>query len=299
MRCRYSMIVAVAGAMVVVADHAAWAQGDAAFSRPIETKYVFGFTGGSGIGLQGERELSLHTEAQIGKRDGHYFGSETKLEYEFTPSQFVQFELGPFLSAHSIGGVSGLDNRNQFGFGGLFGEVRYLLIGRGPASPLGVTLSAEPEWRHIDESGGQRVTNGEVELKVNSDFEIIKKRLYAAANLLYEPEATEDPNNIGAGWAMESKAGISGALAYRVASSVVIGEEVWYLRHYDGACLNNFTGDAVYTGPTLYIRLSPKMFVSAAWNVQVSGSERNNSGAALNLAEFSRERVKLKVAMEF
>lgn len=299
MRCKYLMSVAVTGTMVIVAGHTAWAQGDAAFLRPIETKYVFGFTDGSGIGLEGEREVSLGTEARIGKRNGHYFGSETKLEYEFTPSQFVQFEFGPFVSAHDIRGVSGLDNRNQVGFGGLFGEVRYLLVGRGPASPLGVTLSAEPEWQRIDETGGQHITNGEVELKVDSDFEIIKNRLYAATNLLYEPEATEDSSNVGAGWAMESKTGVSGALAFRVVPSVVIGGEVWYLRHYNGVCFNNFTGDAVYAGPTLYIRLSPKVFVSAAWNIQVTGSEWNNAGAALNLAEFSRQRVKLKVAMEF
>jgi hypothetical protein len=164
---------------------------------------------------------------------------------------------------------------------------------------LAVTLSAEPEWRRIDETGGARVNNAELELKVNADLELIKNRLYLGGNLLYEPEATKDPDGIGAGWAMESKGGISGALAYRIVPSVLIGAEVWYLRHYDGAVFNNFTGDAVYVGPTLFVQLNPKMFVSAAWNVQVAGSDVDEPGAKLNLSEFSRQRGKLKVAVEF
>jgi hypothetical protein len=296
LRCaRGAALAALAFSVCGVAN----AQSTAPAWRDIETKYVFGFTEGSGIGLEGEREVSFDTEARIGKRDGRYFASENKLEFEFTPSQYVQFEFGPFVSAHSIDNVTDLDNRNQLAFGGLFGEVRYLLLGRGPSSPLGVTLSAEPEWRRIDETGGARVNNVELELKVNADLELVPQRLYLGANLLYEPEATHDPDHIGAGWEMESKGGVSAALAYRLMPALLIGVETWYLRHYDGAWFNSFTGDAVYLGPTLFIQLSPKMFVAAAWNVQVWGREMDNPGVALNLAEFSRQRAKFKFALEF
>jgi hypothetical protein len=61
----------------------------------VETKYIFGFTEGSGVGLEGEKEFSVESLARIGKADGRYWASETKLEYEFTPNQYVQFELGP------------------------------------------------------------------------------------------------------------------------------------------------------------------------------------------------------------
>jgi hypothetical protein len=50
--------------------------------REIETKYIFGFTIGSGIGLQGGRELSTETIAAFGKRDSSYRASETKFEFE-------------------------------------------------------------------------------------------------------------------------------------------------------------------------------------------------------------------------
>ena len=104
-----------------------------------------GFTEGSGVGLEGEKEFSAESIARIGKADGRYWASETKLEYEFTPNQYVQFELGPLVSAHVIKNVTDLENRNNLAMSGFFGEVRYLVLERNASSPLAVTLSAEPE----------------------------------------------------------------------------------------------------------------------------------------------------------
>jgi hypothetical protein len=203
------------------------------------------------------------------------------------------------MSAHSIKDVTDLDNRNAVVLGGFFGEMRYMLLDRTSENPLAVTLSVEPEWRRIDETSGTRVHNFELETKVNTDLELIKNRLYLGANLLYEPEATKDPDHTGAGWAMESQGGVSGALSYRVLPSVLIGGEFWYLHHYDGAFFNQYTGSATYLGPTLFIQLGPKMFMTAAWNVQVRGTDVADPTAKLNLAEYSRQRAKFKVAVEF
>ena len=200
-RCARAIIFAAS--LLFAAGSSARAQDNPAFYRDVETKYIFGFTEGSGIGLEGEKEFSLETVARMGKRDGRYWASETKLEYEFTPNQYVQFELGPLVSTHVIKGVTDLDNRNQLAMSGFFGEVRYLLLDRGPSSPLAVTLSAEPEWHRIDETSGARVKNFGLELKVNADLELIKNRLYLGSNLLYEAEATHDPDGIGAGWEQE------------------------------------------------------------------------------------------------
>ncbi len=267
--------------------------------RDVETKYIFGFTEGSGIGLEGEKEFSWHTAARFGKADGRYAASETKLEYEFTPNQYVQFELGPLVSTHNIKNVTDLDNRGQVSFAGFFGEVRYLLLDRSSSNPLAITLSAEPEWRRIDETSGQHITNFELELKVNADLELIQNRLYLGSNLLYEPEATHDPDHVGAGWEKESIRAISGAISYRTSPPIFVGAEVWYLRHYDGIWFNDFTGDAVFVGPTLYVQLSQKAFLTAAWNAQVMGHDEEILGSTLNLSEFSRQRARLKLAVEF
>ena len=288
----------IAALFFIATGFGAHAQDSSVIYRDVETKYVFGFTEGSGVGLEGEKEFSPETVARFGKRDGHYGAGETKLEYEFTPNQYVQFELGPMVAWHNISGVTDLDDRKQAAFSGFFGEIRYLLLDRGPSSPLAITLSAEPEKHRIDETSGARVKNFGLELKVNADLELIKNRLYLGSNLLYEPEATRDPDGVGAGWAQESSGGISGALSYRILPSVFVGAEVWYLRHYEGAWFNTYTGDAVFVGPTIYVQIAPKMFMTAAWNTQVAGHEVDGS-SSLNLAEFSRQRAKLKVAVEF
>src|ERR1700674_5610654 len=268
---------------------------DASSWRDIETKYIFGFTTGSGIGLEGEKEFTIDTIGRFGKRDGRYEATETKYEFKFRPSQFIQIEFGALGSNHDIRGVTGLDDRNQVAATGAFAELRYLAIERTSNNPLSVTLGIEPTVRLTDETSGMRVRNYEFETTVNADLELMKNRLSAGFNLLYEPEVTSTP--IG-DTQREAKFGGSAALSLRIASNVVLGGEVWYLRHYDAANLTAFTGDAVMLGPTLYIQFTPKMFMTAAWNTQVWGREVGNP-VSLNLAEFQRNRAKLKFAWEF
>jgi hypothetical protein len=287
----------IAGALIALSNTNSTHAQDGFYE--IETKYIFGFTEGSGVGLEGEKEFSLESIARIGKADGRYWASETKLEYEFTPNQYVQFELGPLVSTHVIKNVTDLENRNNLAMSGFFGEVRYLVLERNASSPLAVTVSAEPEWHRIDETSGTRVTNLGLELKVNADLELIKNRLFLGSNLLYEVEGTKDPDHIGAGWEKESIGGVSVALSYRIIPSVFIGAEAWYLRHYDGSFFNTFTGDAIFVGPTLYAKLGPKTFMTAAWNAQISGHDVDVPGSRLNFGEFTRSRAKLKLAVEF
>jgi hypothetical protein len=297
--CSTARALACSALLLAVSNAATRAQNNPVLYRDVETKYIFGFTEGSGIGLEGEREVSAETIARIGKRDGRYSASETKLEYEFTPNQYVQFEFGPRVSWHNIQNATDLDDRSRMAFSGFFGEIRYLLLDRTSSQPLAVTISAEPEWHRNDETSGARVTNLGFEVKLNVDLELIQNQLYLGANLFFEPEATRDPDGVGAGWLKESTGGISGALAYRIAPAVFVGAEAWYLRHYDGSWFNSFTGDALFVGPTLYVQLTRKMFMTAAWNTQVWGREVDNPGVSFNLAEFSRQRAKLKVAVEF
>ena len=263
--------------------------------REIETKYIFGFTLGSGIGLEGEKEVTVDSIGRFGKRDGSYAATETKYEYEFTPNQFIQIEFGALGSTHDIHGVADLDDRSQIALGGAFAEFRYLALERTSNNPLGVTLAVEPTIRRIDETSGERVSNYEFETTVNADLEILRNRLYAGFNLLYEPEFTKPA--FGESF-HEATAGGSAALSFRAVSDVVFGAEVWYLRHYDAANLTAFTGDAILLGPTLFVRFTPKAFMTAAWNTQVWGREIG-SPVSLNLSEFQRNRVKLKFAYEF
>jgi len=263
--------------------------------RELETKYIFGFTTGSGIGIEGEKEFTVDTIGRFGKRDGRYNATETKYEYEFTPSQFVQFEFGALGSTHDIRNVTDLDDRRQVAFTGGFGEFRYLAVERTSNNPLSVTLAVEPTVRLMDETSGERVHNYEFETTLNADVELLRNRLYAGFNLLYEPEYTHTLTNETV---RETTLGTSAALSLRLAPNVVVGGEAWYLRHYDDFGLSAFTGDAVMLGPNLFVRFTPKIFMTAAWNAQVWGREVGNP-LSLNLAEFQRHRARLKFAVEF
>jgi hypothetical protein len=177
---------------------------------------------------------------------------------------------------------------------GFEAEFRSVLIDRNP-SPIAVTLSLEPEFHSRDETSGAKVVNYGLEVKLEADAELIKNRLFWGFNLLYEPETTRADLGI---WERESAFGVSSALAYQIVPNVMIGADLWYLRHYDGAGFNTFTGDATYLGPTFYWKIAPKVLMSAAWETQIAGHE-SGVPSALDLTDFSQQRARLLLEFEF
>jgi hypothetical protein len=280
--------------IVVFGAAAARAQDDAAFHE-LETKYIFGnFTVGSSTGIEGETAFESENRIDLGKRGGRYGAMQSVLEFEYTPSQYMQIEFGPIVSAHDIRGVPGLDDRTTAGIGGFEAELRSVLLDRG-ALPLAVSLAIEPEFHSIDETGGARVVNYGLETRLEADAELVKNRLYLGFNLLYEPETTHA--EFGS-WSDESTIGGSVALAWQVIPNVAIGADLWYLRHYDRLFFAAFTGDTVYLGPTFYWKVSRKVLMSAAWQTQVAGHESSIPGP-FDLTDFSRTRARLLVEFEF
>jgi hypothetical protein len=281
-------------ATIFVSPLAAQAQDADAFHE-VETKYIFGtFTVGSSTGIEGEKAFEPETKADFGKGGGHYAASQTSLEYEFTPTQFMQIVVGPTVSYYNINNVPGLDDRNMAAINGFEAELRSVLIDRNP-SPIAVTLSLEPEFHSRDETTGAKVVNYGLEARLEADAELIKNRLFWGFNLLYEPETTRADLGV---WQRESTLGVSSALAFQIVSNVVVAGDLWYLRHYDGAAFNSFTGDAVYLGPTFYWKIAPKVLMSAAWEAQVAGHEPGVS-SALDLTDFSHHRARLLLEFEF
>ncbi len=283
------------GVLVAIAASTgrAAAQVDSEFHE-IETKYIFGlFTVGSSIGIEGERAFEPETTFNMGKRSGRYFAGQTELELEYTPNQYVQIELGPIVSFYDIHNVPGLDDRNMGAFNGVAADFRFVLFDRGP-TPFAATLSVEPEWRSNDEISGQDVSAYGVETKLEIDAELIKNRLFFGMNLFYEPEAINEFDE----WEREANIGASAALAYQIVPKVVIGVDLWYLRHYDGLGFNTFQGDAWFLGPTFFWKISPKVLMAASWEAQIAGHEAGVT-SALNLEEFSRQRARVLFEFEF
>jgi len=290
-RCSFFAALSVT---ILVSPFAAQAQDTGGFHE-VETKYIFGsFTLGSSTGIEGEKAFEPDTKAGFGKGGGHYGVGQTVLEYGYAPTQYRQIEFGLSLSFYNIASVPGLDDRNLATLNGFEAEFRSVLIDRNP-SPIAVTLAVEPEFHGRDETSGAKVVNYGLEIKLEADAELVRNRLFWGFNLLYEPETTRA--DLGR-WEKESTIGISSALAFQIVPNVASGADLWYMRHYDGAALNSFTGDAVYLGPTLYWKIAPKVLMSAAWEARIAGHEPGVS-SALDLSDFSHHRAKVLFEFEF
>src|SRR5579871_4369472 len=186
----------------------------------LETKYIFGFTEGADIGAEGEKSIEFETTTASVLRGGTYGILEQEIEFEGVPTQNFGYELSAHGLGFSVSDVPGMPDAHGFNFSGLSAEFRYLVVGRGPGSPVGFTLVAEPEWARIDD-GGQPITDLNVTFKAVLDTELIPNRLYAATNLIYSPDYARSP---GEPWAWSAEYGLTGALAYRFLPKLTMGD---------------------------------------------------------------------------
>ena len=261
-----------------------------------ESKYMFGFIDGSDIGNQGEKAFEYEATGSFQKRGGRYSAIEHEFEFEQVPTQNFAYELSAHALTHSIGGVEDLDDRNSTQFSGASAKLRYLIIGRGPGSPIGLTISAEPEWARVDGTDGTQTTAYSSEFRIVADTELMPNRLFAALNLIYEPEIAK-PADSGM-WERSSSAGIGLGFTYRITPTFAMGVAAEYDRAYDGLALQTFDGNALFVGPTLQINFTRKVLLAAAFMAQVAGHAVDDP-RALDLTNFERYRANLKLEFEF
>lgn len=261
-----------------------------------ESKYMFGFLDGSDIGNQNEKAIEFETTGAFRKRTGRYATLEQELEFEHVPTQNFAYELSAHGMFHSISGVEGLDDLNQAGFSGLSAKLRYLVIGRGPGSPVGLTVSVQPEWSRIDGGDGSKTQAYSAQFRVAADTELIPNRLYAAVNASYEPgiDKGQDDTSFQRG----SGFGLGTGLAYRITPTVTFGGALEYDASYDGLAFNTFEGNALFLGPTMQINFTPKILLAAAFSAQIWGHAADDP-RALDLANFSKYQSNLKLEFEF
>jgi hypothetical protein len=262
----------------------------------LETKYLFGFTNGTDIGAEGEKELEFETTGAFGKRGGRYRAIEQEIEFDHVPSQYWGYEFSVHGLSQQNAGVAGLEDYNRTDFVGLSWKPKWLIIGRGPGNPFGLSLSIQPEWGRSVGPDGVHANSFSMETRLAADTEVIPNMLYAAANLIYAPEIERAA--VDSYWSRSSGFGATAAMSYRVAPKVTLGGEVEYYRAYEGLGLSSFSGNAVYVGPTLHIQFTPKIFLAAAWSYQVSGHAQGEIGS-LDLTNFERQYANLKLGFEF
>jgi hypothetical protein len=115
--------------------------------------------------------------------------------------------------------------------------------------PFAVALSVGLEFHNRDETSGERVSNYCVETKLEADAELIRTARLWPSTCSTGRRRRAPPL---AGGDKKLTLVVSSALAFQILPNVVVGVDLWYLRHYRGVAFNSLTGDAVYLGPTFF-----------------------------------------------
>ena len=274
--------------------HSSAPKGQAKANSDIDTEHIFGFTEGSDVGKAGDREIELEPLLRFGKQSGSYFATSTRLLYKYSVTNDMLVAPTISFASHNIRNVPALADRDQLEFEGVGAEIRYRFLNRERA-PFGFTIALEPHWNRVDATSGEPVDQFAGPIIALLDKELIAKRLYGAINLAYEPEwtrqrATGDTERSST---IESSA----ALATPLAAGVFVAGEIRYVRKYEGIGLDNFAGEALFVGPSLFAKVSEKWFVSAAWNAQIAGHAAGEPGN-LDLTNFERHEVRIRIGVD-
>jgi hypothetical protein len=265
------------------------------FAEELETTHLFGFTLGSDVNNVGEKEAESESTGRFGKGTGSYTAASQQLSVKFIPFQDFSIEPGVGVAYHDISGVPGFDDLHQTEFDTLSLEMRYRVLNRERA-PFGLTLGADPHWGRVDDLTGESVDRYGTDFWIIADKELVPDRIFAAANLFYQPEALR--SRLTGLWEQQSQLGTSAAMAVQVHSGVLIGAEARYIRSYASLGVEAFVGNAFFVGPTFYARFSERAWISAAWNAQVAGRAIGVPGS-LDLTNYERYQAKLRFGYNF
>ena len=261
----------------------------------IDTEHIFGFMIGTDVGNPGEREFQSQTTGRFSKSGGRYRAVGQEFELEFVPAKDFRIEIGSAFAAHDINGVPDFEDRRQLAWQGVSVDLRYRFLDRDTA-PLGLTFALESHADRIDETTAAAVRNYGTSFTLAFDRELIPNFAVAALNLVYQPEWTR---LVGTGAAeQESTIGAAFAVMAQMRPGFLVGGEARYLRKYEGIALQEFSGEALFVGPTAYFQLSERSRLTLAWSFQAWGRSARSS-AALDLADFERHQARLVFGVNF
>jgi len=261
----------------------------------VDTEHLFGFTQGTDVGAPYEKEIEVDSTFRFGKHTGSFASAASEIELKYTAFENFRISALATFAYYDIVGVAGMEDRSQAAAQSVSFDARFRLLDR-QRSPFGLTLSVEPHWGFADETSGVKINHVGFKMLLMADREIVPHWLFGGLNSLFDTDRTR--LLAAGGIEQEPTLGVGAALAAQLMPGVWIGAEARYLRSYDGAALNTFSGQGVYLGPTLYAPLGEKGWLSAAWDFQVWGGAAGIPGA-LDLVNFDRHQFKFRVGYEF
>jgi hypothetical protein len=84
----------------------------------------------------------------------------------------------------------------------------------------------------------------------------------------------------------------------QIRPGIFVGGEARYLRQYDGIGLDSLAGQGFFAGPTLYVKISERAWMTLAWSAQVAGHATAIPGS-LDLVNFERQQARLLFGVNF
>ena len=175
--------------------------------------------------------------------------------------------------------------------------MKYQLLERG-VFPLGVAIQLEPYWQQATESpfGPRAYQAVGSEFKLIMDAALAPDRLFAALNVAYGPNGQR--NSTGA-MERESSLEVTSAISARLSDNVFLGAEIRQLTKYRGYFLADREGRAWFAGPSLYLTFGESAYAGIAWSVQVSGRAAEEPYRNMDLINYERHQLRLKVGFAF
>ena len=260
-----------------------------------DTEHIFAFMIGADVGDFGEREFQSQTTGRFGRSGGTYRNLGQELELELVPFRNFRVEVGADFAAHDISGVPGFEDRRQLTLQGGTLDLRYKFLDRDTA-PFGLTFAWEGGLGRIDETSAARTRSFDTSFTLAFDRELIPNFVIAALNLIYQPEWTRF---LASGTAeQESTIGVAFGALVQVRPGILLGGEARYFRRYEGIGLEEFSGQALFIGPTAYFQLSERSRLTANWSVQAWGRPAG-SNASLDLVNFELHQARLVFGVSF
>jgi hypothetical protein len=261
----------------------------------IDTEHIFAFMIGTDVGNTGEREFQSQTTGRFSKTGGNYRAIGQEFELELVPLPNFRIELGGTFATHDIFGVPGFVSRSQFEGQGISLDLRYRFLDR-EKDPFGLTLAAESRADRFDETTAARVRKYGTEFTLAFDRELVPDLSVAALNLIYQPERTRI---LATGQAeQESTIGAAIGVMAQIRPGFFLGGEARYFRKYEGIGLDDFAGQALFVGPTVFLKLSDRSRLTANWSVQAWGHAAGST-AAFDLVNFERHQARLVLGVNF
>jgi hypothetical protein len=261
----------------------------------IDTEHLLAFMIGTDVGNVGEREFQSQTTGRFSKASGNYRAIGQEFELEFVPLPNFRIELGGTFATHDIFGVPGFADHNQFEGQGISLDLRYRFLDR-EKDLFGLTLAAESRADRIDETTAAPVRKYGTEFTLAFDRELIPDLSVVALNLIYQPEWTR---TLATGQTeQESTVGAALAVMAQIRPGFFLGGEARYFRKYEGIGLDDFAGQALFVGPTAFLKLSDRSRLTANWSFQAWGRAAGST-AALDLINFERHQARLVLGVNF